>query len=570
MREKHNIFFYTIKHLKRYKEIIGILARFGFGEFLSKINLYKYLNFKRKDIPKYKFKTQKQDKTLLDEKNSWIRIRLAIEELGPTFIKLGQIMSTRPDLFPEELIAELQKLQDSVPAFDSEKAVQLVENELDCSINDLFDDFDKKPLASASIAQVHIATLKNGKQVAIKIQRPNIKNQINIDLDIMLHLARIIQRNFKNFESINLISIVKEFKKIINKELSFVKEANNIERFDYYFKDDNDVYIPKIYRRYSTDRILTMEYIKGIKISRIKHYKKYNCDRKIIAKNGVNCILKQIFIHGFFHADPHPGNIIVLENNVICLIDFGMMGIITEDQKNKLGELIISVLKKDSKRVTQIIRSMLIDRNIDNIQILEQDIAELLEENIHQSLKYINMGDLIKRLTNILYNYQLKIAPNFYILFKSLMTIEGIGRRLVPNFDIFTYLKPFASTLIKRKLDPKYIAKKIYTTSSDINTLMNELPFETREMMEKLKYGQIKINIEHKGLEPMLTNHDRMSNRIVFAIIVASLIIGSSLIVLSDVPPKWFEIPIIGLFGYLAAGIIGFWLLFSILRHRKM
>ena len=553
----------TYRHINRYREIITVLVKHGFGDLVTNTNLEKYIDFGKKllsgkRIPKIAYYSR------------WERIRMALEELGPTFIKFGQIMSNRPDLLPQELIIELEKLQDSVPPFAEKAARQLIEEELGKPISTTFKRFISTPIASASIAQVHKAILMNGEKVVIKVQRPRIEQIIEVDLEIMLHLATLMEKHIKGMDILNPVGIVKEFERSIRKEIDFKIEATHIERFGRNFQDDMNIYVPKVYRNYTTKKILTMEFIDGIKVSNIEAVLKSGNDPKIIASRGADLVLKQIFEHGFFHADPHPGNILVLNNNIICFLDFGMMGVLLPKHREYLGSIIIGIVNKDAKRITKTLVLFSTNSRIENIERLEYQVSELIEQYSYLPLKDINVGELLNKGIKLILAHKIEIPPDLYLLSKALITIESVGRNLDPDFDMVKHTEPFAKKLLKERLSPRKLAKDLYLSATEFTLLLRDFPSEIREIIKQIKLGQFKIEFEHKGLEPMLKKHDQISNRIAFAIVLASLIIGSSLIVLSGIPPKWNGIPIIGIVGFLGAGLMGFWLLVSILRHGKM
>ena len=553
----------TYRHINRYREIITVLVKHGFGDLVTNTNLEKYIDFGKKIIYG---KTIPKIATL----SRWERIRMALEELGPTFIKFGQIMSNRPDLLPQELIIELEKLQDSVPPFAEKAARQLIEEELGKPISDLFKEFQSTPIASASIAQVHKAMLNTGETVVIKVQRPKIEQVIEVDLEIMLHLATLMEKHIKGMDILNPVGIVKEFERSIRKEIDFKIEEAHIERFGRNFQDDMNIYVPKVYRNYTTKKILTMEFIDGIRVSNIEAVLKSGNDPKIIASRGADLVLKQIFEQGFFHADPHPGNILVLNNNIICFLDFGMMGVLLPKHREYLGSIIIGIVNRDAKRITKTLILFSTNNRIEDIERLEYQVSELIEQYSYLPLKDINVGELLNKGIKLILAHKIEIPPDLYLLSKALITIESVGRNLDPDFDMVKHTEPFAKKLLKERLSPRKLAKDLYLSATEFTLLLRDFPSEIREIIKQIKLGQFKIEFEHKGLEPMLKKHDQISNRISFAIVLASLIIGSSLIVLSGIPPKWNGIPIIGIVGFLGAGLMGFWLLVSILRHGKM
>jgi len=555
----------TYRHINRYREIIAILVKYGFGELLAKLELQKHLDFGKGFV-------LGKGAAEIAAASHWERVRMALEELGPTFVKFGQIMSTRPDMIPHELIPELEKLQDRVPPFSTEDAKQIIEEELGSPIGSIFKDFTDSPIAAASIAQVHKAVLPDGEEAAVKVQRPGIDRIIEVDLEIMLHLASLIKKHFREELDWDPVEIVEEFTRVIRKEQDFRIEAAHIERFAENFQSDMTIHVPQVHRDFSSRKVLTMEFIGGIKVSEITRAKEqeYGIDPKVVAARGADLVLKQIFEHGFFHADPHPGNINVLKDNVICFLDYGMMGTLSARHREDLADILLGIVNKDESKITKTILKISEYRQIVDNEKLESDIAELIELYAYRPLKELEIGRLLHRIARVVEEHRLEGPREFYLLAKALVTIESVGRELDPEFNAVKHAEPFAEKLIVERMSPRKLIEDFYLTALEARLLLRDLPSEARDIITLVKHGEAKIKFEHKGLDPMLKTLDQTNNRMVFAIVLASLVIGSALIVLSGVPPKWHEIPVIGIIGFLGAGIIGFGLLFSILRHGKM
>jgi ubiquinone biosynthesis protein len=551
------------RHSSRYYEILEVITSHGFAEVISKLKLNNYINFGKKLVFR-----QENDKT--DEYSIYERIRMILEKLGPTFIKLGQVMSSRSDLIPVEMIKELEKLHDSVEPFSSEEAKKQIEHELNESIDKLFFEFDMTPLAGASISQVHRAVLFDGSDVVVKVQRPNIKEKIDVDLEIMFHFATIAEKQSEEMRSLNLISIVEEFSKEIKKELDFSNEMLNIEKFSYNFQKNQNIYIPQYYDALSSKKILTLEYIDGIKVSDIKKLDEKGLSPKIIADNGVDAILKQIFEHGFFHADPHAGNIFILENNVISFVDFGMMGSLNDEIREAFESIIIGIANEDTRKVA----SSLIELSVDNDEIdilqVEIKVKEMLNKHFYRSLKNLDMVAVTNDMFALFTVNKLKMPPDFHLLARAVMLAQSFGNNLDPDFDISDHIKRYTKKIIQNRLKPKKLAKKLSGFGNEFWDLAINFPGDAHYIIKKIKQGKFKVDIEHKGLEDMLTTHERISNKIAFSVVLASIIVGSSLIILSGIPPLFCDIPVIGLLGFLGAVILGFWLIISIMKHGKI
>ena len=553
----------TYRHIQRYRQILTILFKYGFGDLVNNLKIEQYIDIGLKMIS---YKQRKKIESLSRAE----RARMALEELGPTFIKMGQILSTRPDLLPVDFIRELAKLQDNVPPFPFSEVKQMIESELEHPVEEIFPCFDESPVAAASIGQVHRARLHDGDEVAVKIQRPGIQKTIKVDMEIIFHIAMLMEKYVEGLDIHQPTQIVKEFARTLEKEIDYTIEASHMERFSWQFTNDMTIYVPRVYRETTTSRILTMEYIDGIKISELDRLENEGFDLNEIARRGADLIMKQVFIHGFFHADPHPGNIFILPNNIICYLDFGMMGRVNRKTRQNFVSLVMAIEHRDeSKAADSLLRLTDWEKEPDRI-VLEREVAEFIDQHFFLSLKELDLGKLLPDLLEITSRHRLRLHTDLFMMLKALTTMHGVGRSLDPDFDITEHAAPFVRRIRLDSLRPRRFVGDMLGSGMEFINLLQEIPKDLREILSQFKQGKIKIEFEHRGLEPMLTTHDRISNRIAFAIVLASLIIGSSLIVLSNVPPLWKDIPVIGLGGYLVAGIMGFWLLVSILRGGKL
>jgi len=558
-----NKFTRTYRNLKRYRQITKILLRYGFDDMLGKLKIDYYIQLSKKIMPR--FKAQELETITTAE-----RLRLVLEELGPTFVKLGQMLSVRPDLVPENFINQFKKLQDEVPPFSVDQAKKEIEMQLGKPVEELFTSFNDVPLAAASIAQVHRAVTKNGKQVVVKIQRPHIRNVIETDLNILFDLAGLIERRIPEMELFNPRAIVQEFARTIRREMDFIREGRNIERFRRNFAEDDTVYVPDVFWELTTERVLTMEYIDGIKVSELDKIKNAGLDRKIIAVNGAEAILKQVFEYGFFHADPHPGNIFILPDNVIAPIDYGMMGSLDYELMEAAGNLLTAIVKKDVNKIIRVFNDIRVIETSMDVRGLKTDLTDILDRYYQIPLYQLDIGKVVEELMEIIRKHHIMLPPDLALMAKALITEEGVGRVLDPDFDFFALATPYVKKLMVRKLDPRRNLKEFVSLLEDFSRLVKTLPEDLREIIGKIKRDNLNIKFEHRGLEHFILELDKASNRLSFSLIISALIVGSSFIIQIDKGPFVFGFNFIGVSGYLIAAILGLWLVIAIIRSGKL
>jgi len=553
----------TYRHLNRYRQILAILFKYGFGDLIELLKIEQYIEVGLQLISR-----NRRDR--LEKLSRAQRVRMAFEELGPTCVKLGQILSTRPDLVPVQYIEELVKLQDNVPPFDFDEVSTTVETEFGAPLYELFKTFDEIPMASASIGQVHRARLPDGETVAVKVQRPGIKKIIEVDLEIMLHLATLMERNIEEMALYRPVKIVDEFARTLEKEIDYTIEATSLERFGRSFLDDPSIYIPKVFRDTTSERVLTMELVDGIKISDVDRIDKAGYDREIITVRGADFYLRQVFEYGFFHADPHPGNIFVLPDNVICLLDFGMTDSVDRQTREGFVDLIDSVVHQHESRTTQVLLRLTSWDQEPDIRLLEKDVADFIGQHLYKPLKDIEIGKLLNHLLELVSRHRLILPPNIFIMMKTLTMIEGVALMLDPDFDMISQTAPFIERVKLARFYPRRIADDLIKLGSDLLQFAHQFPKDMLEVMRLVRQQKLTVQIEQKGLETKLATYDQISNRISFSIIIAALIIGSALIVISEMPPLFYGISLIGIIGFLAAAIMGIWLLVAILRKGRL
>ena len=553
----------TYRNLNRFRQILTVLLKYGFGDLLEILKLDQTVEAGLQMI-------SKKQPVRVEKLTRPQGFRMALEELGPTYIKLGQILSTRPDLIPVDFLRELTKLQDKVPPFPFSAVRKIIESELKSPLEKIFTQFEEPPLASASIGQVHRALLKDGKQAAVKVQRPGIKRVIEVDLEIMMYLARLMERHIEELALHRPVKIVEEFARTLEGELDYRQEASNMERMALNFFDDPTTYIPAVYRDYSTVRVLTAEYIDGIKVSDLQRLDAAGLDRKQITDRGATILLQQIFDHGFFQADPHPGNIFVLPENIICLIDFGMVGSVDRRTRERFVELIDAIVGKDAYRTSQVFLEIVDREEEPDPRMLERDIADLLSRHLYRPLQDIRVGKLLQQLLETAARHRLRIPPDLFLMMKALTTVEGVACMLDPDFDIFQKAEPFIRRILLGRFTPHRISGDMVQLASDLMKFAQQFPKDLLDLARLARQKKLHLKIENQGLEKMLATHDQISNRVSFSIIIAALIIGSALIVISEIPPLFYGISLIGIIGFLAAAVMGIWLLVAILRKGRL
>jgi ubiquinone biosynthesis protein len=549
----------TYRNLDRYRQILTILFKYGFDSMLNRLNLGSYFESGLQMISRNR-------RERVEGLTDYERLRMACEELGPTFIKMGQILSTRSDLIPDDLVRELTKLQDNVPPFPFLQVREIVEQELRAPLNVLFAHFDETPLAAASIGQVHRARLITGEEVIIKIQRPGIRKVIEVDLEILFHLATLMEKNIEEAEIYRPTKIVDEFARSIEKEINYKIEAQHAERFARQFAGNESIYIPRIFNQTTTGRILTMEYVDGVKASDIHLLEKAGLDRKLIAARGADVTFEQIFKHGFFHADPHPGNICILPGNVICYLDFGMMGYIDKRSMETFADIIIGYVRRDEAAIADAVMRIVEWDDPPDRRALESDIATFVDLYLYQPLKDMHMGDILQEFLDLFARHRLRLPPDIFFMIKAMTEVEGLGLMLDPDFNMVEKVEPFIKDLQMARIHPRKLMGDFLASS----TLLKGVPFELYDLLKQFKSGKVKIGIDHQGLEPLIFGVERSSNRISFALIIAALIIGSSLIMMARSGPSLFDLPLLGLLGYAFAGFLGIWLLVWIRRSGRL
>ncbi len=539
----------SLNNFRRLREITGILLKYGFEDVVTATSLQGFVSEKRK-------LTWLRSEKPVFEYTRWERVRMATEELGPTFVKFAQVLSNRADLLPDELVRELEKLQSNVPPFDTEIAKEIIEKELKTKIEDFFEYFGETPIGSASIGQVHLARLKNGEQVVIKVQRPNVKKQIETDLALMRDLATRTENFLEGLGIINIMDVVTAFERTMNKELSYLNEARNIEQFRNYYKDNHDFYVPRVFKQHTTDRVMIIEKISGCKITDVPQMLEWGVNPHEIAKLGMKIYLTQIFEHGYFHADPHPGNVLIRPDGTICLIDFGMVGSLMEDDKINFAGVFISMARKDARSMAMYLRRLSVDDEIQDIKQLEYALHDLIEDYASLDVKEADMGGMGAALQQIIYDNKMRVPGAIFLILRALAILEGIGRAIYPDFNTMEFMKPYGAKLIADRFSPKKIGLDLFHDATELADFLQAFPSELREILKQLRKGRLKFVFEPAEYEEILDKLTRASNRITLALLISGLFMSSSIVMIAKLPPNAYNswgMPYVSVIGYLAA-----------------
>ena len=557
------------RDIPRVRQILVVASRNGFGHLIEQAGLQRVLSVGRRLV------TFRKQPPLCHRLNAPERLRIMFEELGPTFIKLGQVLACRPDLLPLEYAKELSKLTDAVAPYPFAEAKAIIEKDLGAPLDSLFTSFDPVPLAAASIAQVHCALLPDGREVMVKVQRPNIEEIIARDISILRGIAQLIDIHVHELKPFNVPGIVDEFSSTINKELDFFIEASNAAQLRNNFKNSDILVIPEVHAGLSSKRVLVLEKIEGVRIDDYAGIERMGFNRRDIALKGAAAFFKMVFQDGLFHADPHPGNIFVLSDGRLGLVDFGIMGRVTEEHMEHFANVLVALVGHDYDALTRqyVNLGFVSDESVDLDKFqnhLREDLAELLEPYYGMTIRQIDFGTYIDRVTHILNRHQLKIPQNLYLMDKALLTLEGLLKQLDPGFDYLAAAQPYVEDLLKRKQHPRQLlraARKNILALSDIATA---LPRQLRTVIGKVMRGEIQVKLRHEGLQHAVRDLDKSSNRLAFSVITAAIIVASSIIIHSGQGQKIFGLPILGLIGYIIAGLFGIWILIGILRSGQL
>jgi ubiquinone biosynthesis protein len=494
-----------------------------------------------------------------------------LDELGPTFVKFGQLLSTRPDVVPPDIIVELRSLQDDVRPFSFADVERTIREELGQPIERLFTEFEEKPLAAASIGQVHRATLPNGRRVVVKVQRPNAPRQIEADLSLMYQAAKLAKERIRALDFIDANEIVDEFSRSIRHELDYRLEARNADSFHKNFAGHPHVAVPKVYWTYTRSRVLTLEYLDGVQLADINVEHWTMDQRRRLAYLIAEAWMTMIFRHGFFHGDPHPANILVLSPERIGLVDFGLSGKLTDEDMSKLTRLFIDAASENIELLPKRLAELGVRYPKHREEEFVSELRELYYRYYGASLQEIDPIQVIREVFTLIYSMNLRLPTRFVILDKAIATLGSVGVELYPDFNVFEVAKPYARALMIERFTPRRIAARARREGWKLTQMAADLPYQVHETLEQVRDGQIEVGFVHKGLDEFMAKLDVLFNRLVVALIVTGGLIGSSLIgIFAKTGPHLLGLHVVSVLGFSLSAVLGVWLLWSVLRSGRL
>ncbi|WP_022826066.1 ABC1 kinase family protein [Hymenobacter norwichensis] len=519
----------TISNLTRIRQVAEVLIRYGFEDAVTSTPL-------RRLVPKSRRISWQEGEQAVFETTRWQRIRMIIEELGPTFIKLAQAMSNRADLLPQPLIDEFEKLQSNVPPFDVQEAKAIIEREMGCPIDEVFSEFDDVPLGSASIGQVHRARLLSGEEVVVKVQRPDVQEKVRSDLALLHELVRLTANFLRKQGLSNPQDVVDAFERSMTKELDYTSEARSMEQFRTLYANYETFYIPKPYRELSTARILVIEFVSGCKITDKPQLLEWGLSPETVAETGMDIYLTQIFEFGMFHADPHPGNVLVRPDGTLVLIDFGMVGKLTKQQKYAFAGVFIGMARQDARGMALSFRRLAITSDIPDMRAFEASLSELIEDFASLDVKDMSMSDLADALQGVIYNYKLQVPGAVFLILRALVILEGIGKVLHPRFNTFEFVRPYGARIVAEQYSAENILSEAEYTGTQLLALIQTLPADIRQIVRKISKGDLRVRVELSGYLLLLRKADQLVSRGILAAVSVAMILFAGMSLLGHYP----------------------------------
>jgi ubiquinone biosynthesis protein len=544
----------TLKNASRLRVIVSVFAKHGFYNIAERINLGRFV------LERLSSYADEERYTMAE------RVRMSFEELGPTFVKLGQVLASRPDLVPDDFIQEFSKLHDRVNPLPFEVIEQVMKEEFGNQLYEHFQSFDPKPLGSASIAQVHKAILKDGTSVVVKVQRPGIIHTINEDLSVLYFLAELLEKYVEETRALNPVAIVDEYFKTLELETNFVVEANNIRRFSQNFKGETAIHIPKVYFPLTTERVLTMETLEGIPLSSEEALRQTGTDPDTIIRLGLRAYLKMVFMDGLFHGDLHAGNFFIFPNNQIGLIDFGVVGRLNSKTQSSIANMLVALSKEDYERLAYEYIDLAPFNDRVNVDLFAKELRDLIAPYFGLTLKNVNMGKILLKSSSIASRHHIKVPTELMLYFKSLVAIEGLGNRIHKDFDFLQYSLEFAGELLKTQYDPNRMMADLTQLARESRTLINNLPRQMNFLLRKINSPEYRFKMQIEDLQDMKKSFELSFNLLFLGLIMGSLILSSSYIYVHDHEHLINGFPAMSLFGYLTAGFLGIVAFFNYIK----
>jgi len=534
------------RHAKRLGEIAAVLGKYGLADMFGGFE-YPWLNNRLRSA----------DGQVLADVSTAAKVRLALTELGTTGIKLGQMLSTRADLIGPEMTAELAELQANVPAQSAEAARQILEADLGLPVEQLFAEFEDIPLAAASIAQVHGARLHSGERVVVKVRRSGIEAKVGTDLEIVQALAELLEKHSPALRPYQPVAIVRQFQRTLLHEMDFTYEKRNLEEFARHFADEPNVLIPKVYPDLCSHQIITMERMDGIPGNDITGLKDSGEDLTEFARRGANMYLEMVFRDGFYHSDPHPGNLMLMPGSVVGVIDCGQVGRIDDELRDEVEALLLAIVENDSSQVTeQVLRLGAVPSDFPR-ERLRADLDDFMADYVGHPLRDINVGYALSSLIEIIRRYHITLPPPLAVLLKTLIVLEGTSRRFSPEVSLAELMQPFCQRMVIRRLSPSRIIRRARRTYRDWDRLITLLPRDLADLLARFRDGTLTVHLDHRHLDPIV-------NRLVLGVLTAAIFLGSSQLWSSQAQPLLFGVSIFGAFGYAVSLFLGWRLLRAI------